>query len=120
MNIRPLHAALQPVEKCQRVTFNSNCLKVIGSRQNGTKESLRTGVSDDKAGSPAGAELKVLLNIGSYDLRLKGQVRHADPQAGMGIEFDEIRKGDRQILHLLLRKLSEKQFEDTLHFELQA
>jgi len=43
MNIRPLHAALQPVEKCQRVTFNSNCLKVIGSRQNGTKESLRTG-----------------------------------------------------------------------------
>jgi len=67
-----------------------------------------------------GAELKVLLNIGSYDLSLKGQVRHVDPQAGMGIEFDEIRKGDRQILQFLLRKVSEKHFEDTLCFELQA
>jgi hypothetical protein len=34
-----------------------------------------------------GAELKVLLNIGSYDLSLKGQVRHADPQAGIGIDL---------------------------------
>src|SRR5437867_11092967 len=45
------------------------------------------------------------------------------PAGGMGIEFHEIRKGDRHLLHLLhllLRKLSEKQFEDTLHFELQA
>ena len=67
--------------------------------------------------------MKLLLSIGSYDLSLKGEVRHADPQEGMGIKFHEIRKGDRQILHLLhllLRKLSEKQFEDTLHFELQA
>jgi PilZ domain-containing protein len=67
-----------------------------------------------------GADLKLLLNVGSYDLSLKGQVRHVDPQAGMGIEFREIRKGDRQILRFLLRKLSEKQFEDTLHFEVHA
>ena len=67
-----------------------------------------------------GAELKLLLSIGSYDLSLKGEVRHADPQEGMGIKFHEIRKGDRQILQFLLRKLSEKQFEDTLRCELQA
>ena len=62
----------------------------------------------------------MLLSIGSYDLSLKGEVRHADPQEGMGIKFHEIRKGDRQILQFLLRKLSEKQFEDTLRCELQA
>jgi len=38
MNIRPIQAAWQPVEKCQRLIFNSNCLKVIGSRQYGTEE----------------------------------------------------------------------------------
>ena len=55
-----------------------------------------------------GVELKLLLNIGSYDLSLKGQVRYVDPPAGMGIEFYEIRKGDRQILQFLLRKLFRK------------
>ena len=67
-----------------------------------------------------GADLNLMLTVGSYDLSLKGQVRHVDSAAGMGIEFREIRKGDRQVLRFLLRKLSEKQFEDTLHFEVHA
>jgi len=108
-NIRPLQVALQPVEKCQRLTFNGNCLKVIGSRQNGTKRiSQNWGYLMTKHVAEPGVELKLLLNIGSYDLSLKGQVRHVDPPAGMGIEFYEIRKGDRQILQFLLRKLFRK------------
>ena len=83
MNIRPLQVALQPVEKCQRLTFNGNCLTVIGSRQNGTKRiSQNWGYLMTKHVAEPGVELKLLLNIGSYDLSLKGQVRHVDPTGG--------------------------------------
>jgi hypothetical protein len=49
-------------------------------------------------------------------MALKGQVRHGD-QHGLGIEFHEIRKGERQILQFLMRKLAEKHLEATLQFE---
>jgi hypothetical protein len=64
-----------------------------------------------------GTELKLVLNIGNYDMSVKGQVRHSDPHLGVGVEFREIRKGDRQILHFLLRKLAEKHLEEVYHFE---
>jgi hypothetical protein len=64
-----------------------------------------------------GTELKLALNVGAYDLVLKGQVRHGDRHVGLGIEFREIRKGERQILQFLIRKLAEKRLEDTLQFE---
>jgi hypothetical protein len=63
-----------------------------------------------------GTELKLVLNVGDYDMGLKGQVRHGD-QHGLGIEFHEIRKGDRQVLQFLVRKLAEKHLEETLQFE---
>lgn len=56
-----------------------------------------------------GTELKVVLNVGNVDLAIKGQVRHTELPFGVGIEFREIRKGDRQILQFLLRKLEEQQ-----------
>lgn len=55
-----------------------------------------------------GSELKLVLNVGNYDLSIKGKVKHALPELGLGIEFREIRKGDRQVLQFLLRKLAEK------------
>jgi PilZ domain len=64
-----------------------------------------------------GAELRLVLNVDDYDLCLRGQVRHAAGRLGMGIEFREIRKGDRQILQFLLRKLAEKHLEDQFQFE---
>jgi PilZ domain len=67
---------------------------------------------------PAGTELKVTLHVDDQTLTLKGQVKHAEPHVGLGIEFREIRKGERQILQFLIRKLSEKHFEDTLQFEI--
>ena len=67
---------------------------------------------------PAGTELKVTLHVDDQTLTLKGQVRHAEPHVGLGIEFHEIRKGERQILQFLIRKLAEKHFEDTLQFEI--
>jgi hypothetical protein len=67
---------------------------------------------------PAGTELKVTLHVDDHNLTLKGQVRHAEPHVGLGIEFREIRKGERQILQFLIRKLAEKHFEDNLQFEI--
>jgi hypothetical protein len=67
---------------------------------------------------PLGTEVKLVLNVDSYDLSVKGQIRHVDPQLGLGVEFQEIRKGDRQILRFLLRKLAEQQLEEGFDLEL--
>jgi hypothetical protein len=63
-----------------------------------------------------GTDLKVLLNVNDYELSMKGRVRHA-ARLGTGIEFREIRKGDRQLLMYLLRKLAEQQLENSFHLE---
>jgi hypothetical protein len=54
-----------------------------------------------------GTDLKLVLKVANYDLSVKGQVRHAAVHAGLGVEFREIRKGDRAILQHLLRKFAE-------------
>lgn len=56
-----------------------------------------------------GTDLKLLLHLKNYDLSFKGSVRHAALDIGLGIEFQEIRKGDRAVLRHILNKLSEKQ-----------
>jgi len=56
-----------------------------------------------------GTDLKLVLTVSNYDLSFKGQVRHAVEEVGLGIEFREIRKGDRAVLQHLLRKLAEKE-----------
>ncbi len=66
-----------------------------------------------------GTELKLVTSINDYEIALKGLVRHGDPQGELGIEFREIRKGERQILQFLIRKLAEKHLEETLQFEVQ-
>jgi hypothetical protein len=55
----------------------------------------------------AGTELKVTIHVDDHYLTLKGQVKHTEPQVGLGIEFREIRKGERQILQFLIRKLAD-------------
>jgi hypothetical protein len=68
----------------------------------------------------AGTELHLTVNVADYELGLKALVRHVDPVAGMGLEFREIRKGDRQILRYLLRKIAEQELEQSFEFELQS
>lgn len=67
---------------------------------------------------PLNANLKLVLQIAQYDLTVKGAVRHATSRLGMGVEFSEIRKGDRQVLQFLLRKLAEKQFEKSFELDM--
>lgn len=54
-----------------------------------------------------GTDLKLVLNVAQFDLSVKGRVRHSVPELGAGIEFQEIRKGDRQVLQYLLRKFEQ-------------
>jgi hypothetical protein len=58
-----------------------------------------------------GTDLKLVLTVSNHDLSFKGQARHAAPDVGLGIEFREVRKGDRAVLQHLLRKLAEKENE---------
>jgi PilZ domain len=55
-----------------------------------------------------GTDLKLVLNVANYHLAFKGQVRHAALDVGLGIEFREVRKGDRAILQYLLQKFEQK------------
>jgi len=59
----------------------------------------------------AGTSLRIVLNVANYDLTVKGEVRHAGLDVGLGIEFLEIRKGDRPVLQHILRKLAEQERE---------
>jgi hypothetical protein len=57
-----------------------------------------------------GTDVKLVLKIANTDLTLKGKVRHS-LEMGAGIEFSAIRKGDRQTLRHLLKKLAEQHGE---------
>jgi PilZ domain-containing protein len=64
-----------------------------------------------------GTDLKLVLHVANYAVSLKGQVKHSALDLGIGIEFNEIRKGDRDTLKFLLRKLEEKKLEEVFHLE---
>ncbi|HUK24581.1 MAG TPA: PilZ domain-containing protein [Terriglobales bacterium] len=66
-----------------------------------------------------GTDLKLVLNVANYSLSLKGQVKHSALDLGIGIEFNEIRKGDRQTLKYLLRKLEEEKLEEVFDVEVK-
>lgn len=55
-----------------------------------------------------GTSLKLVLKIARLELGFKGEVRHAAEGLGVGIEFREVRKGDRAVLLHMLRGLSER------------
>ncbi|GAC1431348.1 MAG: hypothetical protein NVS1B11_12230 [Terriglobales bacterium] len=64
-------------------------------------------------------EVKLLLRIANRELLFKGRIRHGADGKGLGVQFNEVRKGDRKILQYLLRKISEEQLENVFELELQ-
>ena len=60
-----------------------------------------------------GTDFQLGLRVANYDMSFKGQVRHAAVDVGIGIEFREIRKGDRPMLQYLLRTLAENRQEES-------
>ena len=55
---------------------------------------------------PSGSIMRLAIRVSSYDLTLKGEVRHAHLERGIGIQFTEIRRGDRPLMQYLLKVLS--------------
>jgi len=100
------------VELLKNGSNSAHCKAVLNNLSE-----LGCQIYTEQAAAP-GTELKMLLNYGGYDLGVKGEVRHANSSAGLGIEFREIRKGDRQILQFLLRKLAEQQLENSFQLEI--
>jgi PilZ domain len=64
-----------------------------------------------------GTDIKLVLKVANYDLTLKGKVKHSALDVGVGIEFSQIRKSDRQTLKFLMQKLAERQLDDVLEVE---
>lgn len=64
-----------------------------------------------------GSNIRLVLQVDNFDVMVKGEVRHSSPELGMGIEFREIRKGDRQVLNYLLEKFTQQQFEEWFEME---
>lgn len=54
-------------------------------------------------------DLNLVLNVANCEVNLKGKVRHTSHDLGVGIEFSEIRKGDRAVIEHLLRKMAHQQ-----------
>ncbi len=52
-----------------------------------------------------GASVQVVVDLPNTDVALRGRVRHSGPE-GLGIEFREIRKCDRQLLRYWLHQMA--------------
>ncbi|HEV2112551.1 MAG TPA: PilZ domain-containing protein [Terriglobales bacterium] len=54
----------------------------------------------------SGSNIRLALRVSTYELTLKGEIRHAHPERGIGIQFTEIRRGDRPLLQYLIKVLN--------------
>jgi PilZ domain len=64
-----------------------------------------------------GTDIKLVLKVANYDLALKGKVKHSAVDLGVGIEFAQIRKSDRQTLQFLMQQLKEQKLEEILEVD---
>lgn len=59
-----------------------------------------------------GTDFRLTLNVFDVSLALKAQVKYLVDNLGMGVEFQEIRRGDRPLLSYVLSKLRTKRVEE--------
>ena len=64
-----------------------------------------------------GSEFRLILNLCDVSLALKAQVKYLVNSIGMGVEFQEIRLGDRPLLNYVLSKLKSKPVEEFVPVE---
>lgn len=60
-----------------------------------------------------GTDFRLMLNVFDVSLTLKAQVKYLVDNLGMGVEFQEIRRGDRPLLSYILSKLKTKRVEES-------
>jgi len=59
-----------------------------------------------------GTDFHLTLNVFDVSLALKAQVRYLIDNLGMGVEFQQIRRGDRPLLNYVLSKVKTKRVEE--------
>ncbi|HEX8814637.1 MAG TPA: PilZ domain-containing protein [Terriglobales bacterium] len=68
---------------------------------------------------PRGSSVELTLKLAGCELTFNGRVRRASDLV-LGIEFEEARKGDREILRALLIKLQDHQIEESFELEVSS
>jgi hypothetical protein len=87
------------IDGVQHLAGEVQQISELGARIS-AKESLRPGT-----------DFRLLLSIFDVSLALKAQVRSM-VSVGMGVEFQEIRRGDRPLLNYVLGKVKSKKVEE--------
>lgn len=59
-----------------------------------------------------GAHFRLMLNMFDVSVTIKAQVKYLVENLGMGVEFQQIRRGDRPLLGYVLEKLKGRRVED--------
>jgi hypothetical protein len=93
------------IDGVQHVTGEVEQISECGARLSGTGQ-LRTGT-----------EFRLMLSVFDVSLGLKAQVKYLIDSFGMGVEFHEIRRGDRPLLSYVLGKLKSRRVEEFARVE---
>jgi hypothetical protein len=64
-----------------------------------------------------GTDFRLMLNVFDVSVALKAQVKYLVNNLGMGVEFREIRRGDRPLLSYVLSKLRSRRVEEFVEVE---
>ena len=64
-----------------------------------------------------GTDFRLMLNVFDVSLALKAQVKYLVNNLGMGVEFQQIRRGDRPLLSYVLSKLKTRRVEEVARVE---
>lgn len=59
-----------------------------------------------------GTDFRLMLNVFDVSLAVKARVKYLVDNVGMGVEFEEIRRGDRPLLSYVLSKLKTRRVEE--------
>jgi len=115
-NLRPLrgHANRRRAPRFA-VTGMADLLKLRGCSavKGELKEISETGcLLSGPAGMVPGTDLRIDLNIANCELTFRAALRSNHQHRGAGVEFRQLRRGDRPLLESLLRRLAEQQAED--------
>ncbi len=93
------------IDGVQRVAGEIQQISEYGARISAT-EMLRPGT-----------DFRLMLNMFDISVAVKAQVKYLVDNLGMGVEFQQIRRGDRPLLSYVLSKLRTKRVEEFVEVE---
>ncbi len=93
------------IDGVQRVEGEVQQISEYGARISAT-ESLRPGT-----------DFRLMLNVFDVSVAVKARVKYLVDTLGMGVEFQEIRRGDRPLLSYVLSKLRGRRVEEFVEVE---